>query len=331
MAENVFFMANQFLNYFVFLPYKVLDMNTKFVFLLLPEIHLMDLAGPDQAIHEAIDYGADFEIEYCNLIDNVTTAAGLPIGKVKHFSEVQIKKGDFLFVPGATTAYLISDEFKKQKALLDWLIKLHQNGVNLCSICTGAFALAECGLLDHISCTTHFKRTTQLQQMYPKSKVIDNILFTDNNGIYTSAGIASGIDLTLHIIEKLKGSHFAHLVARELVVYNRRSGDSAQDSELLQFRNHIHSGIHKAQDWILDNIHIKTSLEDLAEIASMSERNFTRIFKKETSITVTDYITLIRKEKSKELFKNPDLSRVEIANKIGLQSERQLSRIINSN
>ena len=256
-------------------------MKTKFVFLLLPEIHLMDLAGPDQAIHEAIDFGADFEIEYCNLVDGISTTSGLPIGKVKHFTEVKIKKDDFLIIPGSNASYLISEDFRKQKNLLNWLANLHQKGVNLCSICAGAFALAECGLFNNVPCTTHFKRTEQLQKLYPKAKVIENILFTDYNGIYTSAGIASGIDLTLHIIEKLKGSHLAHLVARELVVYNRRPGNSAQDSELLQFRNHIHSGIHKAQDWILDNIHIKTNLENLAEIANMSERNFTRMFKKQ--------------------------------------------------
>lgn len=305
-------------------------MKTKFVFLLLPEIHLMDLAGPDQAIHEAIDYGANFEIEYCCLIPEITTTSGLPIGNVKHYSKVEINQGDFLMIPGSNAAYLTSAEFKKQTQLLAWLTRLHQNGINVCSICSSAFALAECGLLDNIPCTTHFKKTKDLQQSYPKAKVIENILFTDHNGIYTSAGIASGIDLTLHIIEKLKGSHLAHLVARELVVYNRRSGNSAQDSELLQFRNHIHSGIHKVQDWILDNIHLKTNLEYLAEIANMSERNFTRIFKKETNVTVNDFITIIRKEKSRELLKNPNLSRVEVANRIGLQSDRQLSRILNS-
>lgn len=312
------------------MAYKVLAMSTKFVFLLLPEIHLMDLAGPDQAIHEAIDFGADFKIEYCNLVPGITTTSGLPIGDVQHFTEVKISKGDFLIIPGSNASYLISEDFRKHTDLLNWLKDLYQKGVNLCSICAGAFALAECGLLDHLQCTTHFKRTRQLQDLYPKAKVIENILFTESNGIYTSAGIASGIDLTLHIIEKLKGSHLAHLVARELVVYNRRPGNSAQDSELLQFRNHIHSGIHKAQDWILDNIHVKASLEDLAEIANMSERNFTRIFKKETNVTVNDFITIIRKEKSRELLKNPDLSRAEIANRIGLQSDRQLSRILNT-
>jgi transcriptional regulator GlxA family with amidase domain len=304
-------------------------MKTKFVFLLLPEIHLMDLAGPDQAIHEAIEFGADFEIEYCNLVNDVSSTSGLPIGNVKHFSEIKINKGDFLIIPGSNASYLQSEKFKKNIDLLNWIKTIYQNGTNVCSICAGAFALAESGLLDNVSCTTHFKRTQQLQELYPKSKVVENILFTDSNRIYTSAGIASGIDLTLYIIEKLKGSHFAHLVARELVVYNRRNGDSSQESELLKFRNHIHSGIHKAQDWIIENIHIKNSLNELAEIANMSERNFTRVFKKETSITVNDFITLIRKEKISNLLKNPNLSRAEIASKIGMKNERQLNRIIN--
>lgn len=306
-------------------------MRLKFVFLILPQIHLMDLAGPDQAILEAIGFGANFEIEYCSLGNNVVTTAGLPIANLKHFSEVHFNTGDFLIIPGSNASYLISDEFKAHTDLLDWIITRYNLGIKIVSICAGAFVLAECGLLNNIPCTTHFKKTKQLQELYPQAKVIDHILFTQQDGIYTSAGIASGIDVTLHIIEELKGSYFAHLVARELVVYNRRNGNQKQESELLGFRNHIHSGIHKAQDWIIENIDQKTNLNELAEIACMSERNFTRIFKKETAITVNDYITIIRREKIKEFLKNPDLTRMEIASHVGLQSERQLSRLINSN
>jgi transcriptional regulator GlxA family with amidase domain len=303
-------------------------MATKFVFLLLPNLHILDLAGPDQAIHEAIDYGADFEVIYCGIDEKIVTTSGLPFGKVQHFSEISLQKEDFLIIPGVDYTFLTSSIFLKQKELFQWINANYKNGVSVCSICIGAFVLAECGLLDGLNCTTHFKKTNELQKRYPKIKVIENILFTDQNGIYTSAGIASGIDLTLHIIEKLKGSHFANKVARELVVYNRRNGNSAQESVLLQFRNHIHSGVHKVQDFIIENISKKTNLLELAEIAYMSERNFTRIFKKETTITVNEFITLIRKEMIVELLKNPDLSKIEIANKVGLQSEKQVSRIL---
>jgi transcriptional regulator GlxA family with amidase domain len=301
---------------------------TKFVFLLLPHIHLLDLAGFDQTIHEAIDYGADFKIEYCHLQQGIITTSGLPIGGVNHYTKIALNKGDFIIIPGSDTSYLKSSDFKKNTDLFKWLTSQHKAGVNLCSICVGAFVLAEAGLLDYLSCTTHFKQTKELQKCYPKIKVIENILFTEGTGIYTSAGIASGIDLSLHIIEQLNGGHFAHKVARELVVYNRRNANTPQESEFMKFRNHIHYGIHKAQDWIVEHIDRKASLVMLSELANMSNRNFTRIFKKETGITVNDFITVIRKETALELLKNPNLSRAEIAQRVGLNSDRQLSRIL---
>lgn len=305
-------------------------MATKFVFLLLPNIHILDLAGPDQAIHEAIDFQADFEMEYCGIDEFINSTSGIPFGQVQHFSKVILNEGDFLIIPGCDFSYLTSTDFLNKRDLFEWVKNCFENKINVCSICLGAFVLAESGLLDDLFCTTHFKKTKALQELYPKLKVVENILFTDYNGIYTSAGIASGIDLTLHIIEKLKGGFFANKVARELVVYNRRIGSAAQESELLKFRNHIHNGIHKVQDFIVENIHIKSNLNDLAELANMSERNFTRIFKKETNITVNDFITIIRKEKIKELMKQPDLSKIEIANKVGLNSEKQMNRILNN-
>jgi transcriptional regulator GlxA family with amidase domain len=303
-------------------------MPVKFIFLILPQVHIMDLAGPDQVILESIGFGAHFEMEYCSIPGDLISSAGLHLGKVKDYTQVKLKPGDFLIVPGSNVDYLLSPAFKKNKALLLWIQSAFTQGVNICSICAGAFVLAQTGILNGIPCTTHFKRTAQLQQLYPELKVVENVLFVEHEGIYTSAGIASGIDMALHIVEQLKGSYFAHQVARELVVYSRRNGQQPQQSDLMAHRNHIHAGIHKVQDWLIKNIEQKNGITDLAEIACMSERNFTRIFKKETSITVNNYINLVRKEKVKELMKNPDLSRLQMAKKIGLTSERQLSRLL---
>lgn len=303
-------------------------MRTKFVFLLLPNIHILDLAGADQAIHEAIEYGADFEIVYCGLNRDITTTSGLPFGHVAHFTEISMQKGDFLMIPGSSFSYVTSSDFKKELPLFTWIQQAYAKGVSVCSICMGAFVLAESGLLHGKSCTTHFKKTKDLQNRYQSLRVIENILFTDQDNLYTSAGIVAGIDLTLHIIEKLKGSYFAHKVARELVIYHRRKGSDSQQSELMSFRNHIHSGIHQVQDHLVENIHIKSNLTALADIAHMSERNLTRIFKKETGVTIHDYITTIRKNKAKDLLKNPDLSKINVANLVGLESEKQLSRIM---
>lgn len=305
-------------------------MPTKFVFLVLPQVHLMDLAGPDQTIHEAIDFGADFEIAYCGIGEPVETSAGLGLKQQPHYSKVKLNEGDFLIIPGSNASYVTSAAFRQNKELFSWIKEQHRKKVNLVSICVGAFVLAECGLLDGIECTTHFQRSKQLQKQYPRALVKENQLYTDANGIYTSAGIASGIDLTLHIIEKISGGFFAHKVAREMVIYIRREGKSEQQSIYLQYRNHLHAGIHKAQDFIIENISRKNKLFELAETACMSERNFTRTFKKETGITVVNYINAIRKEMIEKLRQNKDISYGHLAAQIGLSSEKQVRRILHS-
>lgn len=300
----------------------------KFIFLILPEVHLLDLAGADQVLSEAIDFGADFTIEYAGIEEAVKTSAGLGLHQLKHFTEITICPGDFIIIPGSRVRYIESGVFKENKALFEWLRSSYDKGVNMVSICVGAFALAEAGLLNGVTCTTHFQLTDSIQKQYPKLLIKHNVLFVSEGRIHTSAGIASGIDLMLHLLEKLTDSHFAHKVARELVIYNRRNGLERQDTAYFNFRNHVHQGIHVAQDHIIAYISKKHSLPELAEIAHMSERNFTRIFKKETGITVTEYITKIRIEKIKELQKSPDFSKKQMAEKIGLESEKQVERLL---
>jgi transcriptional regulator GlxA family with amidase domain len=303
-------------------------MARTFAFLVLPEVHLLDLAGPDQAILEAIGYGADFKIAYCGIGNEAISSAGLKFAQTQHFSALDLQPGDFLILPGSNVGYLSSATFAQQTDLFAWIQTLYRNGVRLVSICAGAFILGKCGLLDGIECTTHFKQTQRLQRDYPQAIVRENVLFVQQNGIHTSAGIAAGIDLVLSLIEQIMGSYFAHKVAREMVVYSRRDGQSKQLSAFLDFRNHIHAGIHKAQDHIIENIQQKNSLPALAEIACMSERNFTRVFKKETGITVNEFVNSIRREKIQSLLNNPDLSRQEIARQVGLESEKQVRRLL---
>jgi transcriptional regulator GlxA family with amidase domain len=301
---------------------------TNIIFLILPKLHLLDLAGADQVFYEAIDYGVNVTTTYCSYTDSIETSMDLGLGKMKHFSEVSVSPGDYIIIPGAETSVLHSAEIAAQKELFKWVIDAWQNKANICSVCTGAYFLAMTGLLDGRKCTTHWKHTEILQRKFPKLNVVDNILFTEEERLYTSAGVTSGIDLALHIVAKIKDDHMSYKIARELVVYNRRSGGDAQQSVHLKYRNHIHNGIHKVQDWIQEKTAEKMALDDLAEIACMSTRNMTRIFKKETGITINDYIGILRREKIKELLKNPDLTRRDIALQCGLKSERQISRIM---
>lgn len=302
--------------------------ETQIVFLILPQIHLLDLAGADQVMYEAIEHGIPVKIQYCSIATSVTTSTHLPFGNIQHFSSIQLTKGDYLIIPGAETTYLLSEELGLEKSLFQWILTAHEDEVNICSICTGAFLLARVGVLDGKLCTTHWKKTGQLQQLFPKLKVIDNILYTEDEGVFTSAGVTSGIDLALNIIGKLTNDMMAYKIARELVVYIRRQGSQSQNSIYLSYRNHIHAGIHKVQDSLIEHLHKKTNLEELAELANMSARNLTRLFRKETGVSIHEYLTLLRKEKIGELLKNPDVSRSQIALQCGLASERQISRIM---
>lgn len=304
--------------------------KTNIVFLILPEVHLLDIAGADQVFLEAKEMGVSVQISYCGTEKSVETSAGLALGSLPYFTTVPLHTGDYLFIPGSSVDYLLNGKMKNADELYKWLHFLHEKGVFLCSVCSGAFVLAQAGLLKGRKCTTHWKRTAQLQRLFPEVQVTENILFSEDSGIYTSAGVTAGIDMALHILSVLCDDHIAFSVARELVVYLRRDGNTPQHSILLRYRNHIHGGIHRVQDYLNDHIDQRNTLDILSDIACMSSRNLTRVFKKETGISVNHYMTLIRKEKLQQLQKNPDVSRSQMAASCGLKSERQIMRLIHN-
>jgi transcriptional regulator GlxA family with amidase domain len=293
-------------------------------------MHMLDLAGPDQVFHEAQEYGADLSIEYCSVDQNVQTSSEFPLGKLKRFSEVTLQAGDYLIIPGASVDFLVSKQMASEKELIKWVNSTYLQGVNICSICTGAFFLALTGILNGRKCTTHWKRTTELKRRFPSIILTEDVLFTEDERIYTSAGVTAGIDLALVILGKLTDDNLSYKVARELVVYLRRTGSESQQSIFMKYRNHIHSGIHKVQDYVQENMRKKVSLNQLADKACMSPRNLTRTFKRETGITVNEYTNLIRKEMLREFSKNPDMSRKQMAKECGLSSERHVIRLLKS-
>jgi transcriptional regulator GlxA family with amidase domain len=300
----------------------------KIIFLVLPHVHLLDLAGPDQVFLEANDYNADLDIVYCGPENDLFTTSKLGIARLKNFTKIKISKGDYVIIPGADVKYLLSGAIPSEKEMLTWLRNGYETGALLCSVCTGAFFLAKTGLLNGRKCTTHWKRAKQLKQKFPLVKMEEDILFTEDGRILTSAGVTAGIDMALFIVARLSGEQTSFKVARELVIYMRRQGNEAQQSIFMQYRNHIHSGIHKVQDYVQENIQDKITLFHLADIACMSSRNLTRLFKKETGITINNYITLVRKEVLANLKTNPDLTRKQMAALCGLSSERQVIRLI---
>ncbi len=302
--------------------------HSQVVFLILPTVQLLDLSGPVQVFYAANYNGAAYSLRYCGLQKQVRSGQGLLLSNIEPFDSVTIDKDDLIFVPGVSGGQIESGEFRKYDTkLYDWLRSNHENGVKICSICNGAFILAQAGLLNGLSCTTHWERFDQLQSEYPKLRVIKDQLFVKNKSIYTSAGVASGIDLALSVIEEDQGSYFASKVAKELVIYMRRDSHHSQISIYLDYRSHLNPGIHKVQDLIVNNPEKKFSLAFLSGKVGMSTRNLTRIFKRSTGLTINEYTNKIRLELASTLLNNPNLTIDNISTRCGYENARHFRRL----
>ena len=206
----------------------------------------------------------------------------------------------------------------------------HERGAYVFAHCTAAFVLGEAGLLDGRRCTTHWSRTTELARRFRKARVLDDRLWITDGNITTSAGIASGIDMALALIEQMDGPLVAAEVAREMVVYLRRDGSQQQESVYLDFRTHLHPGVHRVQDWIVRNPARRATLDQLADVAGMSSRSLTRTFRGATGISVHEFTTRVRVELARSLLHDPGLTMEAVAQRCGFATARQLRRVLRS-
>ncbi|GAB3872182.1 helix-turn-helix domain-containing protein [Hymenobacter segetis] len=300
------------------------------VFVVPPGVHLLDLTGPVQVFYEAAEYGRPYQLTYCSYAGAVSTSsAGLGLGPLVPVEDVQVEAGDFIFVPGVDMEYLRSAAFRQEgSGFFAWLREQYARGIRICSVCTGAFILAEAGLLDGRKCTTHWKRLAELQARYPLVLAQADQLFVQAANLYTSAGITAGIDLALYLLEEAHGPLFATKIARELVVYARRGAGHSQQSIYLDYRSHLNSAVHHVQDWLTDNLAAGATLDTLAELVHMSPRTLTRTFRQATGLTLNEYTTALRQELARTLHRNPALTREAIAAQCGFRNVRQLQRIL---
>ncbi len=301
----------------------------KIIFIIPPSVELLDLAGPVQVFTEAKFYGFEICIEFYSFQADTVSAVGLPFGKIENYKKAKLQENDFIFIPGIHFESL-QRHLLTEKEFFKWLAECSKRKINICSVCNAAFVLGEAGLLDNKECTTHWRRIDLLQTLYPKTKVLTDVLFAKSGNIYTSAGISAGIDLALSILEELTDPLFVNKVARGLVVYHRRSSKHTQQSIYLDYRNHINPKIHQAQDFLIENIASEISIEKLGDIVNMSPRNLSRVFKDTTEITIVEYLTKLRIEKAKTLKNNPEFTIEYIASECGYKSARQLQRILKS-
>jgi transcriptional regulator GlxA family with amidase domain len=228
-----------------------------------------------------------------------------------------VRRADTVIVPGFLDhGRVFSDD------VLDALRHVHRRGRRVVSICTGAFALAAAGLLDGLQATTHWRDIDELAARYPQVTVDRGVLYIDNGQVLTSAGVASGIDLCLHIVRRDLGAAVANRLARLIVAAPHREGGQTQFIETPVGTTDGSLSVTRA--WALDHLGEPLSVRALAKHADVSERTFARRFVDETGSTPLQWLLSARIQHARELIETADLSVEQIAQDCGMGTAANL-------
>lgn len=299
-------------------------MTTDVWFVMLPGLLALDLTGPAETF--VLAKGA-FRLHYIGPDAEITTSIGITMTGIAPLPET-LPEGSLLVLPGVTDS---ANAFATPQAtrVSHWLMRLqpdiHRQKIQLMCVCSGALLAAKSGLMSGIHCTTHHNLIGRLKTAAPAALVKENRIFIEDQGIWTSAGITSGIDLALHLINRLCGAEVALAVAREMVVWFRRSGDDPQLSPWLRYRNHMHPAIHRVQDALTAEPQKAWPLADIAAQAHISPRHLTRLFQQHLGISVRDYLEKLRLAVAEQwLLQGRGVEQAAMA--AGFSSPRQLYR-----
>jgi transcriptional regulator GlxA family with amidase domain len=228
-----------------------------------------------------------------------------------------VRRADTVIVPGFWPyGRAMTDE------VLDTLRYVHRRGRRLVSICVGAFALAQAGILDGLTATTHWQQADELAATYPHVTVDRDVLYVDEGSVLTSAGVAAGIDLSLHIVRRDLGAAAANAVARAILAAPHREGGQAQFIDTPMGR--ADGSLAPVRAWATEHLHHPLTTRDLAREAMTSERTLTRRWSEETGLAPMQWLLRARVQLARELIEAGGLSIDEVADKCGLGSAGNL-------
>jgi transcriptional regulator GlxA family with amidase domain len=284
--------------------------------LLLPPVVGFDAAIAPLMFSSATDADGNalYEVATCGLTRGpVAATTGFDV--VPGAGVEALSTADTVVIPG--TRYPPARVDGVLPAEASGALALIRPGARLVSICTGAFVLAAAGLLDGRPATTHWKFAEDLRRLRPEVLVDENVLFVDDGDVLTSAGLAAGIDLCLHIIRRDHGALVANAVARYCVVPPWREGGQAQFIER-QTPALDHDSTAATREWALGHLDEDLTVQRLARHAKMSARTFNRRFREETGQSPGTWIRGMRIDRARELLESRDLPIDEVARLSGL-------------
>jgi transcriptional regulator GlxA family with amidase domain len=296
------------------------------VFAVLPNVVLLDLAGPSDAFRNANQKVPDsYRLRFVAPTRSIQAAGGLELGALEPLPPT-LPDGAMVVLTGVAGESM-KLERPETRQVIAWLASgVTRNGLLLC-VCGGSVVAAKAGLLAGRECTTHFAHIDELRRVEPQARVLDNRIFVEDGSVFTSAGVTAGLDLSLYVIGQQLGPRVAAEVARELVVYLRRSGSDPALSPWVAHRNHLHPAVHRVQDAVVRDPTAAWSSRDLSGVACTSSRNLARLFAEHARCSPLDYVQLIRFAFAKELVTQSRLDLERVAAKAGFRSAQHLRRV----
>ena len=288
--------------------------------LVFPQFQLLDAAGPISVFEIAARFAGQFP--------SIKVFA-VTSGPVRSSSGVEmLARG--LKPNGAITTLLVAggegvEAAARCEKTLNFVRAMAKRGVRLASVCSGAYILAEAGLLDGRRATTHWRRTRHFLITYPEVKLEPDRIFVRDGNIWSSAGITAGIDLALAMVAEDFGDEIAQKTARQLVLYHRRSGGQSQFSSLLELK--APSGrFGPLLSWAREHLDAPLTVGDLAEQAGMSSRHFTRAFIAETGSTPSKAVERLRIEVARQRVQSSSEAIERVAQLTGFRDPERMRR-----
>jgi transcriptional regulator GlxA family with amidase domain len=287
----------------------------------------LDLVGPADAFASAqveMENGSrtpGYEIVVIGLSSRPFTSENGVIFK-PHTTIAKAPPLDTLIVPGGSGLRVP----ETQRRVAAWITSQAKKIRRIATVCTGTFGLAPTGLLAGRTVATHWRQADELSKSFQNLTVDGNSLFLKDGKFYTCAGVVSGIDLSLALIEEDFGSRVALSVARELVVYLKRPGGQEQFSEALQFQTSSRDRFADLATWIQGHLRHDLSAEALANRASLSPRHFARRFKDVFGTTPAAFVENLRLREARERLTLPDQTIGSVADSVGFKSDDAFRR-----
>lgn len=288
--------------------------------LVFPDFNILDLSGPLAAFdvpRREVQPTPYRLTAFSEAGGAVVSSCGVSVNTVA-FERARL---DTLIVVGGLGAITASES----ASMVALVSRIAKRARRVASVCSGAFLLAEAGLLDGRRATTHWEYANRLQQDFPHVRVeLDKIYLQDGN-LWTSGGVTAGIDLSLAMIEEDLGPAAAQRVARVLVVYHRRVGGQSQFSEMLQMEP-MTDRVRRALHYAREHLHERLSVERLAESAHLGARQFSRLFLRETGETPARAVERLRTEVAHTQVTGSTTSIETIARHVGFDSSERMRR-----